>query len=424
VRTSFGDEIRVSHIALFLPSLAGGGVERVMALLANAFAERGHRVDVLLRRASGPYLQQLSPAIRVIGLRHESLLKARWRVVAADPFGLPDLFLPVLLPWKCQGTIGALADLARYLRRERPDWLLSAGTYPSLVALWARRLAAAPVRVAISEHVHLSRAIMAARRWRWRFLPSLVAREHPRADAIIAVSDGVADDLALMGGVPRHRIVTIHNPIVHADLAELSRARLDHPWFAAGEPPVVLGVGRLNKQKDFATLLDAFRRLCTRRQARLMILGEGRERLPLARQIYDLGLADAVELPGFVDNPFAYMERAAVFVLSSRYEGFGNVVAEALACGCPVVSTDCPSGPAEILDNGAYGRLVPVGEPAAMAAAISSVLDEPRRPERLRVRGAEFSVGRAAERYLELLHRDATQQRDTSVGADEARRHR
>jgi glycosyltransferase involved in cell wall biosynthesis len=197
------------------------------------------------------------------------------------------------------------------------------------------------------------------RRWHWRFLLPVVQRTYLWADAIVAVSDGVADELSLITSIPRKDIMTIYNPIVTSELQRKAQVPLDHPWFTPGAPPVVLGAGRLRVQKDFPTLIRAFVRARAVRKIRLMILGGGKDErrdaqykaqlLALADQ---LGVADDVALPGFVENPFAYMARASVFVLSSAWEGFGNVIVEALACGCPVVSTDCPSGPAEILENG------------------------------------------------------------------------
>jgi glycosyltransferase involved in cell wall biosynthesis len=173
-------------------------------------------------------------------------------------------------------------------------------------------------------------------------------------------------------------------------------------------PPVVLGTGRLHPQKDFATLIRAFARVRAKRPARLMNLGAGAAAdsgyaADLRRLVTQLGIADDVETPGFAHNPFAYMSRAAVFAFSSRYEGLGNVLLEAMACGTPVVSTDCPSGPREILDDGQFGTLVSVGDEAALARAIENALDDPPAPDRLRARAQLFTVERAATRYLELL---------------------
>jgi glycosyltransferase involved in cell wall biosynthesis len=178
---------------------------------------------------------------------------------------------------------------------------------------------------------------------------------------------------------------------------------VDHVWFGPDEPPVVLAAGRLRASKDFGTLLEAFARVRRTRTARLMVLGEGGEREALARQARRLRVDGDVEFPGFVANPFAYMARAGVFVLTSRYEALGNVLVEALACGCSVVSTDCPVGPAEVLDGGRYGRLVPVGDVEALAGAIAAALDSPDAPERLEKRAADFSAGRIADLYLEAV---------------------
>jgi glycosyltransferase involved in cell wall biosynthesis len=313
---------------------------------------------------------------------------------------------PVLLARKPYTDLRHLPGLTRYLRQERPTALLSAMPYPNLTAVWARRLAGVSTRVVVSERNTLSRNIADKRAWPARFLPPLLGRGYAAADHIVAVSDGVADDLSSCAGLPRERITTVYNPVVTPDLVTRSEAPLDHRWFEPGAPPVVLAAGRLAPAKDFPTLLRAFARLRATRPARLMILGQGRGSEPAAALralARELGVAEDVTLPGFVDNPFAYMARASVFVLSSAWEGFGNVLVEAMACGCPVVSTDCPSGPAEILDGGAYGTLVPVRDDRALAEAILATLDAPPDRDRLRARGAEFSVDRAAERYLEML---------------------
>ena len=191
--------------------------------------------------------------------------------------------------------------------------------------------------------------------------------------------------------------------MVTAALEAAAREPVAHAWLRPGEPPVVLGVGKLSPQKGFDVLLRAFARVRAERPARLVILGEGPQRRALERLARELGIADDVSLPGFVANPFAWMARCAVFALSSRWEGLPSVLIEALACGCAVVSTDCPSGPAEILDGGAFGPLCPVGDAAALAGAILRVLEAPTAPARLRARAATFSVDAAADRYLEVL---------------------
>ena len=181
-----------------------------------------------------------------------------------------------------------------------------------------------------------------------------------------------------------------------------SEEALDHPWFLPGEPPVILGVGRLTQAKDFPTLIRAFALVRKKHPARLMILGEGEERSKLETLVQELGLEKEVSLPGFVDNPYKYMKRAAVFVLSSKWEGFGNVLVEAMALGTPVVSTNCPSGPAEILENGRWGRLVPVGDVYALAEAIIETLDEEHHPD-VANRAKDFAVELAVEKYINVL---------------------
>jgi glycosyltransferase involved in cell wall biosynthesis len=364
-------------------------------------------VDLIVCRAGGELRDQVPNGVRLVELRRASpRIWSRLRVLAADPAGLASLLRPVLLPIRPTSKVRYLPDLVRYLRRERPQVLLSAMTDMNLAALWARRLARVPTELVISEHINLSQSVQAAfnrRKWRYRFLPPLLARTYPWAEAIIAVSIGVADDLSTLAEIPRERILTIYNPVVTPDLEEKSRALCDHPWFAPGSPPVLLAVGRFTAQKDLPTLLRAFARVRRIRPVRLLLLGEGEERTKLEALVRELGVAADVALPGFVLNPFPYMARAAMLVLSSLHEGLAMVVVEALACGCPVVSTDCPSGPAEILEGGRYGALVPVGDVEAMAKAIHAALDGTHDPELLKTRAAEFSLERAAERYLAVL---------------------
>jgi glycosyltransferase involved in cell wall biosynthesis len=227
-------------------------------------------------------------------------------------------------------------------------------------------------------------------------------RAYPNADAIVAVSDGVADDLATLLGIDRIRISRIYNPVVTPRLSILAERPLNHPWFAPTQPPVVLGAGRLIKQKDFVTLIHAFSIVHKRRPARLLIIGEGDDRQSLQALVKQLGLEADVALPGYVENPFQYMRRAAVFVLSSRWEGLPTVLLEAMACGTPVVSTDCPSGPREILEGGRHGMLVAMGEPLLLARAIETQIEGPAIPTAIQ-RARSFSVEAAVDRYRTVL---------------------
>jgi glycosyltransferase involved in cell wall biosynthesis len=360
------------RLALLVSSLSGGGAERVMLLLANGLVERGYAVDLVLARAVGPYRSEVDDRIRVVDLGARRNILSLW-------------------------------PLVRYLRRERPAAMLSALHDMNCIAVWARALSRVECRLVLSTHNTLSQSVRYASQRRSKLMPLLARYTYPHADAVVAVSAGVADDLASTIGLARDAISVIFNPVVTAGLIEKSQEMVEHPWFATGQPPVILAAGRFVPQKDFPTLLKAFQSLRQKRLARLVILGEGEGRAELERIAKELGIQQDVDLPGFVANPYAYMRNAKVFVLSSAWEGFGNVLVEAMACGAPVVSTDCPSGPAEILENGRWGRLVPVREPSALAMAISDVLADANRQRGVAGRAAEFSVERAIERYLRLL---------------------
>jgi glycosyltransferase involved in cell wall biosynthesis len=209
-------------------------------------------------------------------------------------------------------------------------------------------------------------------------------------------------DLITNFRIPPHKVQQIYNPLPLAWIRQHAQVPVQHPWFAAGQPPVILGVGRLERAKDFATLIRAFAKVRAEQEARLMILGEGSMRLQLEMLVRQLGLSECVALPGFDPNPFRYMARAKVFAMSSIYEGFPNVLVQALACGCPVVSTDCPSGPSEILNSGAYGYLVPVGDVDALAASILKTLHgEARYPPADWIEQFDETV--VSRRYLEAL---------------------
>ncbi len=371
----------IRHAALFMAGFSSGGVPRVVLNLAEGLREVVERVDLVTVRGHGP----LADAVPR-GVRHTVL-----RVPGDRP---PRLRGKREVLWSA-GRFG------RYLRRERPDVVLSAGNYVNCSAVAGRRLARRRVPIVVSHHAQL--AIEAAHkpfvRWGVRHL-------YPRADRVVAVSRGVADDLQHSGGLDAARVTTIYNPVVRSDFAPRMRAPVDHPWLVEKRWPVILGMGRLHPQKDFPTLLRAFARVREERPARLLLLGDAKASdaraglLALARR---LGISGDVSMPGFVADPLPYFARCDLFALSSAWEGFGNVLVEAMACGCPVVSTDCPSGPAEILGEGRYGPLVPVGDDVALATAmVERLADDPER-DALARRAEEFSVARAARHYLDLF---------------------
>jgi glycosyltransferase involved in cell wall biosynthesis len=331
-------------LAIFTANLSGGGAERAMLKLAGGMVNHGYQVDLVLSRAEGHYLAEVPAAVRIVDLD-------AGRVLASLP------------------------RLIRYLRREQPSAMLTSLNYVNIVGLWARRLAGVETRLVVNEQNTLSLEAPHSVRRRHRLVPRLVKHFYPWADEVVAVSQGTADDLARAVGLPSHRIQVVHNPIVTPELREMAAAPLDHPWFKPGQPPVLLAVGRLSPQKDFGTLIRAVSRVRLERPVRLLILGEGNERARLESLVGDLSLGDTIDLPGWVMNPYPYMVRAAAFVLSSRWEGLPSVLIEALFCGAPVVATDCPSGPMEILDGGRHGLLAPVGDVDALAKGIQSALD-------------------------------------------------
>lgn len=359
------------QIAILLPDLRGGGAERVCIYLANEFVARGLNVDLVLMEAAGELLPLVDPRVRVV-----DLAASRARNV------------PV--------------PLSRYLRRERPAAVL-ANMWPlPIVAQIARWRVRSHARVVAVEHTTWSRSELYVKWWKRAQIRLSMRLFYPRLDGIVAVSHGVADDLSRISGVPRAAITTIHNPITGAGGDASSAPALPDAW-RDGTHARILAVGTLKAIKDFPTLLRALARLRETRDARLLILGEGAERPSLEALIDALGLRGAVFMPGFWADTRPYYAAADLFVLSSAGEGFGNVIVEALEQGTPVVSTDCPSGPREILEDGKHGTLVPVGDVEALAQAMDAALSRDHDREALKRRAQDFSVDKAADAYLRLL---------------------
>jgi glycosyltransferase involved in cell wall biosynthesis len=404
-------------LAFYLDHLEGGGAQKSTLTLAGALAARGHAVELLVCRPRGALQDQVAPEVKVVALDRSSVWSARMLALRSDPARFGAILGGIVLAPRPSSTLGYLESLAAALGARRPYALYAANTHRNLEALFARRLAGVDTRIVVTERNafhdgHLQRG------WSGQFLPGLVRRLYVQAEAIVTVSDGVADELAAWSGLPRAQIVTIYNPVVTEELIVRQREPVDHPWFQPGTPPVIMSAGRLGRAKDHPTLIRAFALVRRARPARLVIFGEGKSETKTARSVAalqalagELGVADDVALPGFVANPFAYMARAAVFALSSINEGLPGVLIQAMACGCPVVSTDCPSGPAEILAGGRYGRLVPPGDDAALAAAILATLDAPPAAVTLRERASFFSVDRAVAQYERVMLGDVPRSR-------------
>ena len=258
-------------------------------------------------------------------------------------------------------------------------------------------------RIVVSVHSTLSIEVRQAKSWRGKILPWFINRSYPYADAIVAVSTGVAEDLSRITAINYKKIRIIYNPVVTPQLLEKQLQAISHPWFQKNQPPVLLAVGRLTEQKDLVTLINAFAVIRKQKTCRLLILGEGALRAELEALIAKLKLAQDVLMPGFVDNPYAYMKQADVFVLSSAWEGLVTVLIEAMACGTPVVSTDCPSGSREILADGKFGQLVPVGDFKALAEAVFQTLEQQRHSGPLIKRANDFTQAASVKHYLEVL---------------------
>ena len=347
--------------------LEGGGAERVMINLAQIFAEDfGLKVDLVLASAEGILLAQVSPSVNIVDLKSSGVLKS-------------------------------LPKLIRYLRQNRPFAILSTLEHANIIAIWAKYLSFTKTRVVVRIANTISVAKQTDRRL--RLLAKIFYRQ---ANHIIAVSQGVKKDTSQNLNFSSERIYVIKNPVFFERVIEKAAETPTDKVFDS-MVKTVIAVGRLHPQKDFPTLIKAFKKLNILSEKQLIILGEGHQRMFLESLIKDLGLVDEVYLLGFKENPYSYIKNADVFVLSSLYEGFPNVLLEAMACGCPIVSTDCPSGPREIIDDPHYGKLVPVGNSEAMADAILEMLENPTPPEILYERLQAFSPLQIAEQYLKVL---------------------
>lgn len=362
----------MKKIAVFLTDLDGGGAERVMLNFANGFVERGFSIDLILVNLMGPYLSKVNPDIKIIQLNSNRLI----------------LCVP---------------ELISYLKREQPEILITALEDTNLIAILARSVANVSTRVIVTVHNNLSQEAKYLKSLKRRIVPYLIKWIYPLANVVIAVSQGVAKDLESLG-IELDKIRVVYNPIITPDFDSLAQALPEHLWFDEKGSPIILGVGRLEPQKDFETLIRAYSLVRKQRPARLMILGQGGQHGKLTALCRELELGeDDVTFPGFVENPFSYMAKASVCVLSSAWEGFGNVLVESMGVGIPVVSTDCPSGPSEILENGKYGQLAPVGDAQALAQAILSTLDNPISSSILQQRSKDFSLEKILDKYQNLL---------------------
>lgn len=405
------------RLAIYIRSVESArGAERVAINVARGLAVRGHQVDFLVEE-SGDWLRRElggeANSVCVVDLRKNSRDGITDRLLQIRTFLTYVLTAPrnlIMQGDACLGPVAALlfkdspplAAIRRYLKSQ-PHAVLSFLNYPNAVLLLVATLHRGKTRFVVSVRNHMS-AAAAFNESAWvRSVPRLMSRLFGRADAIVTPSQGVAQDVAAITGIALDRIAVIYNPVFRPELVAMAEAPVDHPWLVEGNEPVILGSGKFKPQKDFPTLLHAFAKVRAERPARLIVLGEGEGERQLRELTKSLDIAADVDFPGHVDNPFAYYRRASVFVLSSIWEGLPNALIEAMACGCPVVSTDCPSGPWEILDGGRFGTLVPVGDADAMAKAILAALSAAPARGRLIDRAREFSLDRAVRRFEAVM---------------------
>lgn len=360
------------RIGIVMSSLSGGGAEKMVLNLSQRFSTKGYVIKLYLANKSGDYIDRIPPEIEIFDMG-------------------------------AQRQIGSLFPLIRYLSSDPPDVLLSTGTGMNVISCLAKQISRSDTKLVIRVQNTMSKSIYEGSRPEHRLLPFLVKTLFPTADEIIAISEGVASDLSSITRVDEKDISIIYNPVINNSLLDLAKENPSHKWFKQNDVPIILGVGRLVPQKDFSTLIRAFKRVRENREAKLIILGKGKEKDRLQRLATQLNLTPYISFPGFVENPYAYMSSSDLFVQSPAWEGFGNVLVEAMACGTPVVSTDCPHGPAEILEHGRFGLLVPVGDSKALANAISFTLGSPMPATALQKRAMNFTVERIADEYIDVL---------------------
>lgn len=363
-------------LGIFVSYSGDGGVEKMVSNLARGFLQAGHQVDMVLIKAKGAHLGSIPTEARVVDLQAGS-------------------------------TLLSLPSLIKYLRQENPLALLAAKERAAKVALLARRITGRPEKLLLRLGIHLSQSMQGKSTLHkaLRYYPACWL--YPGADRIICVSQGIAQDLAGITRLPASRFRVIPNPVVTPEIYQLAEQEPEDPWLSSSGCSRILAAGRLTRQKGFDVLLQAFARVCSQQPCRLIILGEGPLRPQLQKQIQDLGLKDLVQMPGFRANPYAYMARADLFVLSSRFEGSPNSLKEALALGTPVVATDCNSGPRQILQDGRFGPLVQVDDPYSLARAMQDTLRCPLPGPELASAVTHYNLQASSQAYLQEMGLEA-----------------
>ncbi len=370
-RNPQADTLSDRVLSFFIQDLRAGGAEHNVARILSGIVARGIAADLVVVERKGVFFNELDSRVNVVELPQKR-------------------------------TMSSILGLKRYIESRRPVALVSSLTHTNIAAILANSLASPRTRLVVVERNQLS-LNRSLKTGFVRLSYALVPWLYPRADVLAAVSTGVRDDLARTMRVSADQINVLYNPVVTDDLERRAAESIEHPWVLDSRIPIILGVGRLVPQKNFPLLIHAFVRVRKQRPARLIVLGEGEMRSELDGLVQSLGVKSDVDFPGFDANPFRFMRRAAIYVLSSDWEGLPTTLIEAMACGAPVVATDCRSGPSEILLQGQFGRLVPTGDVGALAGAIMETLDAPGDKAPRIARAREFNLQSAVDRYLSVV---------------------
>jgi glycosyltransferase involved in cell wall biosynthesis len=361
-------EMAPRRVLFFRPQLGDGGADRVTITILRHLDRARFQATLVLVHARGELMSEVPSDIPVIDLA------ARRLALAARP-------------------------LARVIAEHRPDVVVCTAGGANVIAVAAHRLARSSARLVLSERNAVRRDVGRIRSLLERNLKRLAYRF---ADEVTAVSDGVAEDLVIELGLPREQVRVVYNPVIHDTLGAQASAPVEHPWFANGAPPLI-AVGRLVEQKDYPTMFDAFKRIHAATGVRLAIFGKGSLREPLEQRVRDMGLAESVQFCGFDPNPFRYMARAAVMLQSSRAEGLPGTIIQSMACGTPVIATDCDHGPREVIRDGVDGYLVPVADSSALAERAIHLLRDPALRARFSSAAASaarrFEIDSSMKRY-------------------------
>jgi len=360
------------YLAIFCPYFDNGGVEHMLVNLSRGIASLGHKADFIVGHSNRPYLGSLPQEINVVELGSTRKSEIIEKTVS-------------------------------YLRQYRPSTILSAKEPSNQLLLRAKQISGVPFKIFLRSVTNISKQLENRNFVKRMLISKGLKHTYHKADGIIAVSGGVAEDISKITNLPRDDISVIPNPVITPDIMDLAKRPIDHDWFFSDQPPVIIGVGRLGRPKNFSLLVKAFEEVRKSIPCRLVILGNGRRRERLLRLAKRLNVDNDFWLPGFIENPYPYIVNSRIFVLSSLWEGSPNALTESLALGIPVVSTDCPSGPREILQDGKYGQLVPPNDVTAMAQAIIKTLDVPPASDFLKNAVKDYTMENSARQYLQVM---------------------